>query len=174
LGAAVPAGTGANFIAIDPSGKYAYVANLNGNSISEYAIAANGTLSPLTPATVTTTNPRSIAIDPKGPYVYVANGTSELNSTVGQSVSQYTIAGTGALTPMTPATVAAGIGASSVTVDPTDQYVYVANRGSVSPYTPGSTVSQYVIGATGGLTPLGTATVAAGTAPAAVAVSTAN
>ena len=174
LGAAYPAGTGADFVAIDPSGKYAYVANSNGGSISQYAInATTGSLSPLTPATVTTINPGSIAIDPKGPYVYVANGTSSQNTTQGQSVSQYTIAANGALTPMTPATVAAGLGANSVTVDPTNQYVYVTNRGSAT--TPGSTVSQYSIGSTGGLTPLSSApTVMTGSEPAAIAVSTAN
>jgi 6-phosphogluconolactonase (cycloisomerase 2 family) len=173
LGAAFPAGTGADFVAIDPSGKYAYVANSNGGSISQYAInATTGSLSPLTPATVTTINPGSIAIDPKGPYVYVANGTSSQNATQGQSVSQYTIAANGALTPMNPATVAAGLGASSVTVDPTNQFVYVTNRGSAT--TPGSTLSQYVIGPSGSLTPLSPATVTAGTQPAGVVVSTAN
>jgi DNA-binding beta-propeller fold protein YncE len=61
---------------------------------------------------------------------------------------------------MTPATVVAGTNPYSVTVDPLGKYVYVANANS-------GTVSQYALGAGGGLTPLAPATVvdAAGSAP---------
>jgi 6-phosphogluconolactonase (cycloisomerase 2 family) len=173
VGAAVTAGAGANFVAIDPSGKYAYVANLNGNSISQFNIDANtGELTPMSTATVTTTNPRSIAIDPNGPYVYVANGVSTVNTaTVGETVSQYTISSSGSLVPMTPATVETGVGPNSVTVDISNQYVYVVNRGTIS--TPATTVQQFAIGAGGGLTPLTPPTATAGTAPAAIVTSTA-
>ncbi len=174
VGAAVTAGAGANFVAVDPSGKYAYVANLNGNSISQFNIdASTGALTPMSPATITTTNPRSIAIDPNGPYVYVANGVSTANTTTGETVSQYTIGSTGSLVPMTPATVTAGVGPNSVTVDASNQYVYVVNRGTISPYAPATTVQQFSIGAGGGLIPLSTATAPAGTAPAAIVTSTA-
>ena len=64
---------------------------------------------------------------------------------------------------MTPATVATGSGSgstpSSVTVDPSGKYVYVAN------YRNDSSVSQYTIGTNGALTSMATATVAAGTGP---------
>jgi 6-phosphogluconolactonase (cycloisomerase 2 family) len=174
VGTAVTAGAGANFVAIDPSGKYAYVANLNGNSISQFNIdPSTGALTPMSTATITTPNPRSIAIDPNGPYVYVANGVSTANTFTGETVSQYTIGTTGSLVPMTPATVTAGVGPNSVTVDASNQYVYVVNRGTISPYAPASTVQQFSIGAGGGLIPLSTATAPAGTAPAAIVTSTA-
>jgi DNA-binding beta-propeller fold protein YncE len=39
-------------ISIDPSGRYAYVANGDGDNVSQYLINGDGSLSPLTPATV--------------------------------------------------------------------------------------------------------------------------
>ncbi|MDA8089176.1 MAG: hypothetical protein M0Z61_02975, partial [Nitrospiraceae bacterium] len=74
------------------------------------------------------------------------------------TVSQYRIGAGGALTPMTPATVAAGSGPYSVTVDPSGKYAYVTNAG-------GDAVSQYTIGAGGALTPMTPPTAAAGTTP---------
>ena len=72
-------------------------------------------------------------------FAYVANGTSN-------DVSQYTIEADGTLSPLTPATVAAGNGPNSVTVEPSGQFAYVANF---------STVSQYRVGADGTLSPAG-------------------
>ena len=92
--------------------------------------------------------------------VYVANYGDN-------NISQYTIdASTGALTPKVPATVAAGAGPQSVTVDRGGKYAYVANSGD-------NTVSQFTIGAGGGLVPMNPATVlsgAPGSAPISIAV----
>jgi 6-phosphogluconolactonase (cycloisomerase 2 family) len=79
---------------------------------------------------------------------YVVNNTSA-------SVSQYAIGAGGALSPMSPATVATGAYPSSVAVDPSGAYAYVANYGN-------NNVSQYAAGATGALTPLAPPTVSAG------------
>jgi 6-phosphogluconolactonase (cycloisomerase 2 family) len=54
----VAAGTGPSFLAIDPSGGFAYVTNryppdATPHTISQYSIAANGDLTPLTPPTAT-------------------------------------------------------------------------------------------------------------------------
>ena len=87
---------------------------------------------------------------------YMANNGSN-------NISQYTIGATGALTPMSPATVAAGTNPSSVAVDPSGKYAYVTNSGN-------NNVSQYTIGATGALAPMSPATVAAGTSPSSVKV----
>ena len=54
---------------------------------------------------------------------------------------------------MNTATVATGSSPVSVTVDPTDRYVYVANNGSNS-------ISQYTISTDGSLIAMNTATVA--------------
>ena len=98
-------GPGPVWVAVDPSGKYAYVTNESASpGISQYTIGADGSLTPMTPAAVATgTDPWVITVGPSGKYVYVTNRSSN-------NVSQYTIGANGALTPMTPATVAAGTG----------------------------------------------------------------
>ena len=83
-------------------------------------------------------------------YAFVANSGDS-------SVSSYVVdAATGRLKYI--GKVAAGSSPESVTVDPSGKYAYVANDGSAN-------VSQYTIGANGALTPMATATVAAGTSP---------
>ncbi len=59
-----------------------------------------------TPTIAAGYRPYSIAVDPSGKYAYIANyGYNSINSTV----SQYTIGTNGDLTPMSPATVSAGL-----------------------------------------------------------------
>jgi 6-phosphogluconolactonase (cycloisomerase 2 family) len=78
------------------------VANNNDNTVSQYTVGADGSLSPMSPATVVTgTTPRFITVDPTGSYAYVAN----IN---GNTVSQYAISTGGALVPMSSPTVATG------------------------------------------------------------------
>ena len=152
----VAAGKGPDFVAIDPSGNYAYVTNLRSNNISQYTIGVGGALTPMTTATVVAGSvPWSIAIDPSGKYAYVAN--------FGGGVSQYTIGVDGALSPMVTATVAAGVFPRWVTVDPSGKYAYVANAGD-------GTVSQYTIGTDGALAPMTTPTAPVGGSPWFVAV----
>lgn len=57
----VAAGTGPVSVTVDRSGKYAYVANFTSGNISQYAIGANGSLTPMAAATVGAgTNPISV------------------------------------------------------------------------------------------------------------------
>jgi DNA-binding beta-propeller fold protein YncE len=100
------------------------------------------------------------------PFVYVADGG-------GSVVSQYDAAA-GSLTPLAPAFVAAGQSPAGVAVSPDGRSLYAANRNP--PSAPGAralpgTVSQYSVGASGGLSPKTPAFVAAGVGPAGVAVS---
>ncbi len=160
---------GAHSVAVDPSGKFAYVANSGAGdtagSVSAYTI--NATTGALT-FTATTMAPCealpspgscsswSVGVDPSGKFVYVANE----GGIAPTSVSVYTIdATTGALTSIE--TVAAGGRAISVAVDPTGKFTYVADmEGNVSEYT--------VNGTTGALTSIGT--IAAGSSPTAIAI----
>jgi uncharacterized repeat protein (TIGR02543 family) len=154
----VAGGGSPNSIAVDPTGKYAYVAS-EGGPLAQYTIGANGTLTAMTPATVTAgANSDSITVDPSGKYVYVAN---EYNDAY--AIFQFTIGATGALTAMSPVSVEAGSGSASITISPSGTYAYVANSRSNS-------VSQYTIGPTGGLMGMTPAMVAAGTGPRSVAV----
>ena len=152
----VAAGSGASFVTVDPTGTYAYVANETASGVSQYTIGAGGALIAMTPPTVTTgsnpySDPISVAVDPTGKYTYVANRGTNV-------VSQYAIGASGALTAMTPPTVATGFFPYSVTVDPTGKFAYVANYND-------NTVSQYTIGASGALTAMTPPTVTTGAYP---------
>ncbi len=163
----VPSGSGPNSIVVTPNDQYVYAVNVGDGTVSQYSIGSGGALSPLTPATVPTgasagSRPFGMTLDPKGLYAYVANSTDG-------TISQYTIGTGGVLVPMTPATVPAGNGVSSVSVDPTGSYLYATNR-NPSNNTSASTVSQYTIGSNGALTPMTAPTVPAGINPTAVAI----
>jgi 6-phosphogluconolactonase len=75
LGLPVAAGQDAYAIALDPNGKYAYVANYGDipGSISMYSILNTGILAPLTPPTVNDAGdgPFPITVDPFGKFAYV-------------------------------------------------------------------------------------------------------
>jgi YVTN family beta-propeller protein len=142
--------------------RFAYVAN-GGGDISEYTINSDGTLTTMaTPTIGAGSRPFSVTADPSGKYLYVANSGDN-------TVSQYTINSDGTLTAIPPTTVAGvnqnstGKNPNSITVDPSSQYVYVANEGD-------NTVSQYIIGTGGALTQMSPATVGAGTNPYSVTV----
>ena len=157
------AGTVPASVAVDPSGKFAYVANQTSNDVSAYTInATTGALIRI-PCVVgvgvscngnnflTGTVPASVAVDPLGKFAYVANQTAN-------DVSAYTInAATGALTRILCVVAvgvdcninnnfSAGTGPVSVAVDPSGKFAYVANFNSKD-------VSAYTINAaTGALT----------------------
>jgi DNA-binding beta-propeller fold protein YncE len=49
-------------VTVDRSGKYVYVANNGDNTVSQYTIGADGTLTAMSPATVAAgTNPASVS-----------------------------------------------------------------------------------------------------------------
>ena len=87
-------------------------------------------------------------------YAYVVNNGD-------QTIIQYSISASGALTPLSPSTIATGNSPRSVTIDPSHHYVYVANLND-------DTVSQYVIQQDGTLASNSPATVATGRGPWAV------
>jgi 6-phosphogluconolactonase len=141
-------------ITVDPTSSYAYLSNINGKTVSEYGIGADGTLSSLNPASVAAgTEPVFLAFDPTGKYAYEANYTVDLSSAQG-TVSQYALGTAGQLTPLAPPTVLAGIGPGWFAFDPFGKYAYVVNLGNGT--LPG-TVSEYAIGTDGALTLIGTA-----------------
>jgi 6-phosphogluconolactonase len=87
----IAAGTGPVSVAVDPSGKFAYVANSGSNDVSMYTV--NGTTGSLTLIGVIAAglSPASIAIHPSGKFAYVTNSGSN-------DVSMYSIGSTGTLT----------------------------------------------------------------------------
>lgn len=146
----IPAGTAPLSVAIDPSGRFLYVANVGAGvadpgTLSAYSIdSGTGALTPVAGSPFAAGNgPDSVVVDPSGRFVYAANYGWPGSGTV----SAYAIdAGTGALTPVAGSPFAAGNGSDSIVVDSSGRFVYVANLLA-------DTVSAFMIDAgTGALT----------------------
>jgi DNA-binding beta-propeller fold protein YncE len=152
-----------NSLIVDPTSAYLYVANAGDNTVSQFTIdATTGALSSGSPVP-TGIFPVSVTVDPSGKYVYVANTGSAAPPAVAGTISQFSIGALGLLTPIGTGTVAAGLGVSSVTVDPTGSYAYATNRGE-------SSLSEYSItSGSGALMPMPTPTVPAGLNPTSIA-----
>ena len=155
--ATIATGNNPQSIKTTPSGQFIYVANAGENSISMYSISsASGLLTALTPATVAAgRTPYNIVIPPSGTYAYVNN----LND---NNISMYSInSTTGLLTPLSPATVASGMMPVDMIIDPLGKNLYaLCKEDSISRY---SDIFMYEINSGSGLlTPLPTATIAAG------------
>jgi DNA-binding beta-propeller fold protein YncE len=143
-------------LALDPTGKFLYVAG--SSSVTAFSIGPNGALAPVPgspfPAGFGTI---SVTVDPTGKFVYVPNE-------FGNDVSAYSIRPGGALAPV-PGSPFATIGEDpvAVAVDPTGQFAYVANFQDVS------SLSGYSIGPSGALTPIAGSPFATGAQPISVA-----
>ena len=140
-----PAGFGPISVAVDPTGKFVYVANISGN-VSAYTLdSATGALAPIAGSPFPgTLSAFSVTVDPSGKFVYVANANPS------NSVSAYTInPNTGALTPIVGSPFPVGFAATSVAVDPSGRFVYVTTNGVAS------NIFAYTLDpSTGALTPL--------------------
>jgi 6-phosphogluconolactonase (cycloisomerase 2 family) len=145
-------------VAVDPCDRFVYVSDSLSNKISAYTICnavatgcplADGSLKPVagSPFSLSgsASGPGPLVVDPFGNNVYVIG-------TLSNTVSPLRISATsGALAPMSPATVATGQGPMSIAVRGDDNWMFVTNFGSAA--LGGSTVSQYSITpATGALT----------------------
>jgi 6-phosphogluconolactonase len=150
-GSPFPAGQRPQSVAVDPTGRFVYVANagLNGNGVSAYTInGGTGALAavPGPPSLIGT--PHLVAMDPKGPFVYVIGSDNPIVS----YINAYSIDGTtGALTPVQGSPFLGSGGEVGSAVDPTGRFLYVTNVTQPGPF--GSFISAYTIdGTTGALT----------------------
>ena len=84
-------------------------------------------------------------------YAYIASADVD-NRAVPGAVYQYSIGSDGSVAPLSVASVPAGVTPKAVVSDPSGRYVYVANEGD-------ATISQYTVGAGGGLVALSPAVV---------------
>ncbi len=168
-------------IAVDPAGKFAYVAS-DGCAVADYV--SMYTINPTTgalafigpPVPVNDEFTDSVTVDPSGKFAYVASSGDVWAIDFG-SVLTYTInPTTGALTSTTGGINGTGTNGTpeffnSVAVDPSGKFAYAADGGAFPPGSFGgdSSVSMYTINSTtGALTSIGM--IAAGTGPASVAV----
>jgi 6-phosphogluconolactonase len=151
-----PFPTGANplSLAVGATGKFLFTANpdATNSSISGFNVDANsGALTPLSGSPFPLPVSRYIATDQTGAYLYVTSGAN----VVGYSID----AATGALTALAGFPVSAAANAYSVTIDPTNQFLYVANDGAT--FVSGFNLDS----STGLLRPMGGSPFAAGNRP---------
>ncbi len=143
-------GSGPMYEAVTPNGKFLYVADDgigfdgDGTTLSQYSIGSTGTLTPLSPATVTTgQGPAQVAVSPDGKNAYVASFED--------GVTEYSIASNGTLTSI--GTLTSGLEfPEGIAVSPDGSSVYVSDAEA-------DAIFQYDRGSDGLLTPKTPATV---------------
>ena len=142
----------------DYGGEYLYTANFDGNSstIPGFSVDADtGALTVLSGSPFSLPVSNYIGTDATGSYLYV---------TTSAGLVGYSINGTGLLTALAGFPVASGSHAYSVTVDPSNQFLYVGNGGSAN-------ISGYKVDtANGGLTAIPDSPFAAGSQPDFIAI----
>jgi 6-phosphogluconolactonase len=148
-------------LAVDPSGSVLYTANVASTaagSISAFTVnALNGVLTAVSAQSLAIPVANQISIDPQGKFLFV---------TENDAVAIYPIA---QVTGMLGAAVAAppfvtGSNPYAVSIDATDQFVYVGNKGSAN-------VSEFTLdSSTGVMTPMPGSPLAAGINPGFIAI----
>src|SRR5260370_434136 len=138
LGAVLIANAGYAYAAA-PKAKLAYVVSCGDDTVVQFKLNPDGTLSPNTPATVTTIGARTVApvADPTGRFLYVTEFGHN-------TVLQYKIGADGTLTPNTPASIDSGANPRNLTITPSGAFVYVPSLND-------ATISQYKVNADGTL-----------------------
>lgn len=162
-------------VTVSPANNYLYVTNQTDNTITVYNIASTGDLSPIPGSPFPTgTAPSGSAIVPPQSlttatrtYLYVANSGSNNVTAFLVCLTNITpcTASDGSLQTLAPTSIfAAGIGPAAIVVDPTSNFLYIANKTS-------NQISGYRINqATGGLTNLSPFTVSTGMNPVALVI----
>lgn len=151
-------------VAVDSTSRFVYVADFgdadqhgtNHGDVRQYKIGTDGSLTPLSPASVTAgEQPVAVVAHPSQPNVYVLNGTAG-------TVSAFTIGVTGALTPLgSPVSiVAAGetTTGAQLAIDAAGEFVYAAAKtGTIAALRVNSDRSLSLLGTqtTGGVNPTG-------------------
>lgn len=141
-------------LAIDSTGQYAYLpgaASAPGGLVSQFSINADGTLSPLTPATVAAAQGTlAVAIAPSGQTAYVMSACTD-TACDGQ-IEAYAIGTNGSLTPTGVVTgVGSHIDPMEMATDASGANAYVLTN-AMAVDTNAGAVYQYAVGSTGALT----------------------
>ncbi len=118
-------GGGPYGLVIAPSGGFLYIGNKLDNSISEFTLNADGSLTqfPNSPIGEQFAGPVALFVDKSGKYMYVANqGSSNL--------AGFSIGSDGALTLLTTSPFATGTQPSVIAADSGGKYLFVGNQTS--------------------------------------------
>ena len=127
-----PASSAPIALAVDPSGKFLYVANNAANEVAGFIInGTSGTLGAISTSPFTgLSNPIAVAVAPSGGYLYVANS-------LGSSLAAYTInSATGVIssTLFSPVAVGTGTNPTAIAITGTGSSLFVADGGTGNIY----------------------------------------
>jgi len=112
-------------LVIDPAGAFLYTANTGDNTISEFAINADGSLTQLSgsPFGQTYTSPTALLIDNSAKYLYVANqGSANLGA--------YSLGSDGGLTLLSNSPFGTATQPTVVATDSSGKFLFVGNQSS--------------------------------------------
>jgi 6-phosphogluconolactonase (cycloisomerase 2 family) len=140
---------------VNPAGNVLYVTGAGSPTGLVLAFSSSsGVLSVLGVFSSGGASPYGLFINSTGTNLYVTNAAPD------NSIAEFTIGSTGALTPIagSPVGQADGINPLSVVIDTSGTYLYVANEGS-------NNVTAYTIATDGSISPLSTPTFSTGTQP---------
>lgn len=141
VGSPFPSGGNVRSLVFRADGKFLYAADASGGAAAIYGFSVDpstGALTSLSGLPLGLPSCDYIVADQTGAYLYAAAG----GSIFGYSIDQ----NTGALSPLPGLPVTVGTNATTLSIDPTNQYLYVGNASA-------GTVSGFVLdAATGGLT----------------------
>jgi len=160
-GSPFPSGTSVSSLAFGGAGgEFLYAANASGSSAAIYGFAIHpfGFINPINNPQTTVVDPNSGALSalpgfplalPSCNYIVADQTRTYLYATTGSNVLGYRVdSKTGALSALPGFPIAIGPNATSVSIDPTNQFLYVANGGA------GTVTSFELNAATGALTPM--------------------
>jgi 6-phosphogluconolactonase (cycloisomerase 2 family) len=169
VGGPVSAGTTPYSVAIDPSSRFAYVANINSSDVWAYKInQSTGALTKIMSYTTDLLGPNWLTIDPTGRFLLV---TIICCGNPGAGVTVYSInPSSGALTLVrgSPFGLPSGMGtAEAVAADPTGRFIYVSG-GSQAGLS--GVVTFTINSSTGALSLMTPAPILGGTSPQVVTV----
>jgi 6-phosphogluconolactonase (cycloisomerase 2 family) len=120
-------GPGPNWIVLDPTEKYLYVANLLSSNVGAYNVnSTTGTLTEIPGQPFTAgTSPSSLAFDKSGLYLYVSNLTSN-------NVTAFIIGNTGIPRQLSGSPYSAGTNPAILQLDPSGQFLYAGTQASAA------------------------------------------
>jgi 6-phosphogluconolactonase (cycloisomerase 2 family) len=106
-------------------GKFLFVPNKNGQSVSVYSIDPNTGVPTVVPGSPFATGqiPDAVSVHPSGNFAYVVNQASN-------SISAFTVDSSGALSPIpgSPFAIPDGSGPAAASVDPLGKWLYIVNQ----------------------------------------------
>lgn len=111
-------------LVIAPGGGFLYTANKLDSTISEFAIAADGSLSPVagSPIGLTTTSPLAMVFDHSGKFMFVASNQSP------GLILVFSVGSNGALNQLANSQIGTGAQPNFIAIDAGGKFVFVGNQ----------------------------------------------